>query len=75
MAEVQEGLLDRVSDAVRSGKIGQEIKRSARWFHDKVRGSKGELRNRSSSTNAAKFYRESEKINPLIFRKRISLGD
>jgi len=75
MAEVQEGLLDRVSDAIRTGKIGQEVRRSARWFHDKVRGLKGELRNRFSSTNAAKFYRESEKINPLIFRKRISLGD
>ena len=75
MAEVQEGLLDRVSDAVRTGKIGQEVRRSAKWFHDKVRGLKGELRNKFSSTNAAKFYRESEKINPLIFRKRISLGD
>ena len=75
MAEVQEGLLDRVSDAIRTGKIGQEVRRSARWFHDKVRGLKGELRNRFSSTNAAKFYRESEKINPLIFRKRVSLGD
>ena len=75
MAEVQEGLLDRVSDAVRTGKIGQEVRRSARWFHDKVRGLKGELRNKFSSTNAAKFYRESEKINPLVFRKRVSLGD
>ena len=75
MAEVQEGLLDRVSDAIRTGKIGQEVRRSAQWFHDKVRGLKGELRNKFSSTNAAKFYRESEKINPLIFRKRVSLGD
>ena len=75
MAEVQEGLLDRVSDAVRTGKIGQEVRRSARWFHDKVRGLKGELRNKFSSTNAAKFYRESEKINSLVFRKRVSLGD
>ena len=75
MAEVQEGLLDRVSDAIRTGKIGQEVRRSAQWFHDKVRGLKGELRNKFSSTNAAKFYRESEKINPLVFRKRVSLGD
>jgi len=75
MAEVQEGLLDRISDAIRTGKIGQEVRRSARWFHDKVRGLKGELRNKFSSTNAAKFYRESEKINPLVFRKRVSLGD
>ena len=75
MAEVQEGLLDRVSDAIRTGKIGQEVRRSAQWFHDKVRGLKGELRNKFSSTNAAKFYRESEKINSLVFRKRISLGD
>jgi len=75
MAEVQESLLDKISDTIRSGKIGQEVRRSAQWFHDKVRGLKGELRNKFSSTNAAKFYRESEKINSLVFRKRISLGD
>jgi len=72
---VQESLLDKVSDTIRSGKIGQEVRRSAQWFHDKVRGLKGELRNKFSSTNAAKFYRESEKINSLVFRKRVSLGD
>ena len=45
MAEVQESLLDKISDTIRSGKIGQEVRRSAQWFHDKVRGLKGELRN------------------------------
>ena len=75
MAEVQESLLDKISDTIRSGKIGQEVRRSAQWFHDKVRGLKGELRNKFSSTNAAKFYRESEKINPHVFKKRVSLGD
>ena len=38
---VQESLLDKVSDTIRSGKIGQEVRRSAQWFHDKVRGLKG----------------------------------
>ena len=76
MAEVQEGLLDRVSDAIRTGKIGQEVRRSARWFHDKVRGLKGELRNKFSSTNAAKFYRESEtKVQPAALKRKINFGD
>ena len=35
---VQEGFLSKVSETIRSGKIGQEVRRSARWFHDKVRG-------------------------------------
>ena len=51
-------LLDRVQDAIKSGTVGQEVKRSARWFQDKLKGLKGDLRNRFSSTNAAKFYRE-----------------
>ena len=44
-------LLDKLSDTIRSGKVGQEVKRSARWFHEKVKGLKGELRNKFSATN------------------------
>ena len=76
MAEVQESLLDKVSDAIRTGTVGKEIKRSARWFHDKIKGLKGEVRNRFSRTNAAKFYRDAEtKINPALLHRRASLGD
>ena len=76
MAEVRESLLDRVTDAIRSGRVGKEVKRSARWFQDKIKGMKGDLRNKFSSTNAAKFYRDAEeKINPNIFKKRVSLGE
>ena len=72
---IQESLLSKVSDAVRSGTVGKEVKRSAQWFQDKIKGLKGEVRNRFSSTNAAKFYRESEKINDAVFKRRVSLGD
>ena len=72
---IQESFLSKVSDAVRSGTVGKEVKRSAQWFQDKIKGLKGEVRNRFSSTNAAKFYRESEKISDVIFQKRASLGD
>ena len=72
---VQESFLSRVSDAVRSGTVGKEVKRSAKWFQDKIKGLKGEVKNRFSSTNAAKFYRESEKISDAIFQRRVSLGD
>ena len=76
MAEIQESLLGKVQDAVRSGTVGKEVKRSAKWFHDKVRGLKGELRNRFSRTNAPRFYREAEtKINPNFLHRRASLGD
>ena len=76
MAEIQEGLLDKVQDAIRSGTVGKEVKRSAKWFHQKVRGLKGELRNRFSRTNAPRFYREAEtKINPNLLHRRASLGD
>tara|TARA_Y100000310_G_scaffold282743_1_gene304204 strand:- start:166 stop:753 length:588 start_codon:yes stop_codon:yes gene_type:complete len=76
MAEVQESLLDKVSDAIRTGTVGKEVKRSARWFHDKIKGLKGEVRNRFSRTNAAKFYRDAEtKINPALLHRRASLGD
>ena len=69
-------LLDRVSDAVRKGTVGAEVKRSAKWFQDKIKGLKGSLRNQSSSTNAPKFYREAEnKVNPKVLRLRANLGD
>ena len=72
---VQESFLSKVSDTVRSGTVGKEVKRSAQWFQDKIKGLKGEVKNRFSSTNAAKFYRESEKINDAVFKRRVSLGD
>ena len=72
---VQESFLSKVSDVVRSGTVGKEVKRSAKWFQDKIKGLKGEVKNRFSSTNAAKFYRESEKINDAVFKRRVSLGD
>ena len=76
MAEIQESLLDKVQNAIRSGTVGKEVKRSARWFHDKVKGLEGEARNRFSRTNAAKFYRDAEtKINPNLLHRRASLGD
>ena len=76
MAEIQESLLDKVQDAIRSGTVGKEVKRSAKWFHDKVRGLKGELRNRFSRTNPARFYREAEtKINPTLLHRRAQMGD
>ena len=53
-------LLDKVSDAVRKGTVGQEIRRSARWFQDKIKGLQGTLRNQWTQTNAPKFYREAE---------------
>ena len=76
MAEVQESLLSKVSDAIRSGTVGKEVQRSARWFQDKIKGLKGEVKNRFSSTNAAKFYREAEtKVNPNVLKRRVELGD
>ena len=76
MAEVQERFLSKVSDAIKTGTVGKEVQRSARWFQDKIKGLKGDLRNRFSSTNAAKFYREADnKVEKAILKKRIELGD
>ena len=76
MAEVQESLLSKVSDAIKTGTVGQEVRRSAQWFQDKIKGLKGEVKNRFSSTNAAKFYREAEtKVNPNLLKRRAELGD
>jgi len=69
-------LLDKVSDALRTGTFGAEVKRSAQWFQTKIKGLKGTLRNQWSSTNAPKFYREAEtKVNPKVLRLRANLGD
>ena len=69
-------LLDKLTDTIRSGSIGKATKRSARWVQDKIKGLKGGLRNRFSSTNPDKFYRESDnKIQPAVMAKRASLGD
>ena len=76
MAEVQESFLSKVSDAIKTGTVGQEVRRSAQWFQDKITGLKGGLRNQFSSTNAAKFYREAEtKVNPNLLKRRAELGD
>jgi len=69
-------LLDKVQDAVRKGTVGAEVKRSARWFQDKIKGLKGSLRNQWSRTNAPKFYREAEnKVTIAELKKRANLGD
>jgi len=69
-------LLDKVADAVRTGTVGAEVKRSARWFQDKIKGLKGTLRNQWSSTNAPKFYREAEnKIDKKVLKLRANFGD
>ena len=69
-------LLDKVSDAIRTGTVGAEVKRSAQWFRDKITGLKGTLRNQWSRTNAPKFYREAEnKVNPRVLKMRANLGD
>ena len=76
MAEVQESFLSKVSDAIKTGTVGQEVRRSAQWFQDKIKGLKGGLRNQFSSTNAAKFYREAEtKVQPAVLKKRVEYGD
>ena len=76
MAEVQESFLSKVSNAIKTGTVGQEVRRSAQWFQDKIKGLKGGLRNQFSSTNAAKFYREAEtKVNPNLLKRRAELGD
>jgi hypothetical protein len=76
MAEVQESFLSKVSDAIKTGTVGQEVRRSAQWFQDKIKGLKGEMKNRFSSTNAAKFYREADnKVEKAVLKRRVELGD
>ena len=69
-------LLDKVSDAIRTGTVGAETKKSAKWFQMKIKGLEGTLRNQWTQTNAPKFYREAEtKVNPKVLRLRANLGD
>jgi hypothetical protein len=69
-------LLDTLTKAVSKGEIKSRAKRSAQWFQDKLKGLKGEARNRFSSTNPDKFYRESEnKIAPMGLKKKAQFGD
>ena len=69
-------LLDKVQDAVRKGTVGAEVKRSARWFQDKIKGLQGSLKNQWSRTNAPKFYREAEnKVTSAELKKRANLGE
>ena len=68
MAEIRESLLDKVQDAIRSGTAGKEVKRSAKWFHDKVRGLKGELRNRLVEQTHQDFTeKQKQKLTPIYF--------
>jgi len=69
-------LLDKVSDAIRTGTVGAEVKRSAKWFQTKIKGLEGSLRNQWTQTNAPKFYREATtKVNPKVLKMRANLGD
>ena len=69
-------LLDTLTKAVSSGEVKDRAKRSAKWFQDKLKGLKGEARNRFSSTNPDKFYRESpNKIAPTGLKRTAGFGD
>ena len=71
-----EPLLSTLKTAVAKGEVKSRVKRSAQWFQDKLKGLKGEAKNRFSSTNPDKFYRESpNKIAPLGLKRRAELGD
>ena len=69
-------LLSTLAKAVAKGEVRGRARRSAQWFREKLRGLKGEAKNRFSSTNPDKFYRESpNKISPLSLKRRAELGD
>ena len=69
-------LLDKVQDAVRKGTIGAEVKRSAEWFRDKIKGLEGTLKNQWSRTNAPKFYREAEnKMDRKVLKLKGNFGE
>ena len=72
-------LLDKLSDAISKGTAGQEVKKSAKWFHNYlIKGLKGEMKNKFEKTNAMKFYREtasSKKVPSTRFQKKAALGD
>jgi hypothetical protein len=70
------GLLSTLAKAIAGGEVKGRARRSAQWFQDKLKGLKGEAKNRFSSTNPDKFYRESpDKIAPLGLKRRAQLGD
>ena len=69
-------LLDTLTKAVSGGEVKDRARRSAKWFQDKLKGLKGEAKNRFSSTNPDKFYRESpNKMAPIGLKRRAELGD
>ena len=69
-------LLSTLAKAVAKGEVKGRARRSAEWFREKLRGLKGEAKNRFSSTNPDKFYRESQnKIAPMGLKRRAELGD
>ena len=69
-------LLDTLTKAVSKGEVKSRVKRSAQWFRDKLTGPEGEARNRFSSTNPDKFYRESpNKVSPMNLKRKAQFGD
>jgi hypothetical protein len=69
-------LLSTLAKAVSGGEVKSRVKRSAQWFQDKLKGLKGEARNRFSSTNPDKFYREApNKITSTGLKRTTSFGD
>ena len=73
---IQESLLSTLKSAVAKGEVKSRAKRSAQWFQDKLKGLKGEVSNRFSSTNPDKFYREApDKIAPISLSKPAQFGD
>jgi len=69
-------LLDTLTKAVSSGEVKDRARRSAKWFQDKLKGLKGEAKNRFSSTNPDKFYREApNKIAPTGLKRTAGFGD
>ena len=69
-------LLDTLTKAVSKGEVKSRVKRSAQWFREKLQGLEGEARNRFSSTNPDKFYRESpNKVSPMNLKRKAEFGD
>ena len=69
-------LLDTLTKAVSKGEIKSRAKRSAQWFQDKLKGLKGEARNRFSSTNPDKFYQQApNRIAPMGLKRKAQFGD
>ena len=69
-------LLDTLTKAVSKGEVKDRARRSAKWFQDKLKGLKGEAKNRFSSTNPDKFYKEApNKISPMGLKRAAGFGD